>query len=238
MATVPDSAGQLGEVRRRVAAVHGPADLQQRLRFYDGWAAEYEQDVAALQYQAPRFAASCLAAVFQGPPEDALVLDVACGTGLVAVELQAKGFCRLHGLDGSPGMLERAHHKGLYQELKQCRLGQEDLPVPEGSYDAVLTVGALGVGQVPAQVVPMLLQATKAGGFLCLTTRTNLSNLEYKAELDRLLAELERRGECEKVLVQEVDKWERATSAEEAVQDLDYIPGVVYVYRKSPGPVL
>lgn len=40
-----------------------------------------------LQYRAPSLAAAFLASVFQGSAEDALVLDVACGTGLVAQEV-------------------------------------------------------------------------------------------------------------------------------------------------------
>nr|XP_034994656.1 methyltransferase-like protein 27 isoform X2 [Zootoca vivipara] len=194
---------RLAEVQRRVAQVHHEGDPEQQLRFYDGWAPEYEEDVAVLQYQAPRLAAACLASVFQEPLQDALVLDVACGTGLVAKELQAKGFCRLHGLDGSQGMLEHACRKGIYQDLKRCLLGQEALPAPEG-------------------------------GYVCLTTRSNTGNLEYKAQLQQVLNELEQRGMWRKVVEQEVEAWERATSEKESAQGLEYIPGVVYLYQKNP----
>ncbi|XP_067328278.1 transmembrane and immunoglobulin domain-containing protein 1 isoform X2 [Anolis sagrei] len=153
----------LSEVRRRVAQVHQGADLEQQLCFYDAWASEYEEDVSVLEYGAPQYAAACLAAAFGANTQEALVLDVACGTGLVAQELQAVGFRHFHGLDGSPGMLEHARHKGLYQDLKQCLLGQEALPSPEGCYDAVVIVGALSEGQVPANVVPELLRVTKPG---------------------------------------------------------------------------
>uniref|UniRef100_A0A8C6VF41 Methyltransferase like 27 n=1 Tax=Naja naja TaxID=35670 RepID=A0A8C6VF41_NAJNA len=198
----PASSCRLAEVQRRVAEVHHQSDLQQLLGFYNGWAQDYDQDVAVLQYQAPSLAAAFLASVFQGSAEDALVLDVACGTGLVAQELQGKGFRHLHGLDGSREMLEHAQHKGLYEDLKLCLLGQETLPAPEG-------------------------------GYVCLTTRNNLSNLRYKIELQQLLNDLEQQGLWEKVGMQEVEKWERATSHQESDQDSDYISGVVYVYRKK-----
>ncbi|XP_063002821.1 methyltransferase-like protein 27 [Elgaria multicarinata webbii] len=223
----------LAQVQRRVAELHHGTDPEQQLCFYDGWAPEYEQDVGVLEYQAPRLAAACLASAFQGPLEDALVLDVACGTGLVAQELQATGFHRFHGLDGSQEMLACAGKKGLYQELKRCLLGQEVLPAPEGCYDAVLIVGALSEGQVPISIVPELLRVTKPGGYLCLTTRDNQTNLRYKTELQQLMDELEQRGLWEKVVVQEVEKWERATSGQESTQGLDYISGVVYLYRKK-----
>ncbi|XP_069730103.1 methyltransferase-like protein 27 isoform X3 [Phaenicophaeus curvirostris] len=73
-------------LRERVSAVHGAAALPELLRLYDEWAARYEEDVAALQYRAPALAASALAAAVRGPPGAARVLDVGCGTGLVARE--------------------------------------------------------------------------------------------------------------------------------------------------------
>lgn len=77
-----------------------------------------------------------------------------------------------------------------------------------------------------------------AGGFLCLTTRSNRSNLRYKAELDAALEKLERQGAWQKVLAQEVEHWERATSEEESTQGTSYISGVVYIYQKCPVPLL
>lgn len=77
-----------------------------------------------------------------------------------------------------------------------------------------------------------------AGGFLCLTTRSNPSNLRYKAELEAALQRLEQQGAWQKVLAQEVERWERATEEEESVQGTGYISGVVYIYRKCPVPPL
>nr|XP_003227231.2 PREDICTED: Williams-Beuren syndrome chromosomal region 27 protein [Anolis carolinensis] len=223
----------LSEVRRRVAQVHQGADLEQQLRFYDAWAAEYDEDVSVLEYGAPRFAAACLAAAFGDDPQEALVLDVACGTGRVAQELHTAGFRHFHGLDGSPGMLELARRKDLYQDLKQCLLGQEGLPSPEGCYDAVVIVGALSEGQVPVNVVPELLRVAKPGGFVCMTTRNNRSSLPYKTILEKVLADLEQKGLWEKMAAEGIERWERATSEEESGPGLEYISGVVYLYRKK-----
>ncbi|XP_064021949.1 methyltransferase-like protein 27 isoform X1 [Pogoniulus pusillus] len=185
-------------VRERVAAVHSGSALPERLRLYDGWAEGYEQDVAALEYRAPHLAAASLAFAFPTAPAEARLLDVACGTGLVARELHRRGFRCLHGVDGSAGMLERAQSTGLYQQLWRCVLGQEALPVPSEHYDAVTLVGALGEGQVPTTAVPELLRVTKPGGLICLTTRSNPSNLRYKAELEAALERLEKQGAWQK----------------------------------------
>ncbi|NXP46598.1 MET27 protein, partial [Heliornis fulica] len=151
-------------------------------------------------------------------------------------QLHLRGFRCLHGVDGSAGMLERARSTGLYRQLQRCVLGQEPLPAPAGHYDAVTVVGALGEGQVPSTAVPELLRVTKPGGFLCLTTRSNTSNLPYKAELEAVLQGLEQQGAWQKVLTQEVKCWEKATSEEESTEGTSYISGVIYVYQKCPVP--
>ncbi|NWH67752.1 MET27 protein, partial [Geococcyx californianus] len=151
-------------------------------------------------------------------------------------QLHGHGFGRVDGVDGSAGMLERARDTGLYRELRCCVLGPEPLPAPAGHYDAVTVVGALGEGQVPSTAVTELLRVTRPGGLLCLTTRSNPSNLRYKAELEAALEQLEQQGAWEKVLAQEVECWEKATSEEESTQGTGYISGVVYVYRKCAIP--
>ncbi|XP_058141918.1 methyltransferase-like protein 27 [Dasypus novemcinctus] len=243
-----EEGGSLPAVRARVGAAHGITDLALKLQFYDRWAPDYDQDVAALQYRAPRLAVDCLTQALPGPSQTALILDVACGTGLVAAELQARGFLQLHGVDGSPEMLARARARGLYQRLSLCTLGQEPLPSPEGTFDAVLVVGALSDGQVPCSAVPELLRVTKPGGLVCMTTRTNPSNLCYKEALEATLDRLAQAGAWECLAAWPVDRWELATSELEVEPGSSagdgFISGIVYLYRKqvaqvagtSPGP--
>ncbi|MBN3289802.1 MET27 protein, partial [Polypterus senegalus] len=143
--------------------------------------------------------------------------------------LNKMGFRNFHGIDGSEGMLEMAKTKGLYQNLKYCMLGTETLSSPISFYDAVLIVGALSVGQVPVKVIWELWQVTKPGGYICMTTRANNSNIQYKDQLESLQRSMEEKGMWEKIAVREVEKWERAVSENDCV----YISGVVYLYRKT-----
>lgn len=232
-----EGAGSLSRVLARVGASHGITDLACKLRFYDDWAPYYDQDVAALEYRAPSLAVDRLCQAFPGSPQDALILDVACGTGLVAAELQARGFVQLHGMDGSPEMLKQARARGLYHHLNLCTLGQEPLPSPEGTFDAVIMVGALSDGQVPCSAIPELLRVTKPGGLVCLTTRTNPSNLRYKDMLEATLDALEQAGAWERLVAQPVDRWELATSELEVVPGTcakdGFISGIIYLYRKQ-----
>uniref|UniRef100_A0A8C5Z831 Methyltransferase like 27 n=1 Tax=Marmota marmota marmota TaxID=9994 RepID=A0A8C5Z831_MARMA len=196
----------LSEVQARIGASHNIHDLDRKLQFYGRWAPDYDQDVAALQYRAPRLAVDCLTQALPGPPHAALILDVACGTGLVAAELQARGFLQLHGVDGSPEMLKQAQACGLYQHLSLCTLGQEPLPSPEG-------------------------------GLVCLTTRANPSNLQYKEALEATLDKLEQAGAWKRLVAQTVDHWELATSPLEGTRAKDgFISGIIYLYQKQRSP--
>ncbi|XP_023803756.1 formin-2-like [Cyanistes caeruleus] len=95
-------------------------------------------------------------------------------------------------------------------------------------------------GDVPSEGHPVsvLPVSCPTGGFLCLTTRSNPSNLRYKAELEAALGQLERSGAWQKLLAQEVEYWERATSEEESTRGNGYISGIVYIYQKCPVPHL
>ncbi|KAM9729142.1 methyltransferase-like protein 27 isoform 1-T1 [Menidia menidia] len=186
------------------------------------------EDVAVLEYRAPSLAANCISSHFSGAREAALVLDVACGTGLVAKQMKQYGFGQFVGVDGSEAMLDAARKNGFYRDLKQSLLGEEPLPSEWGLFDVVVIVGALSVGQVPVGAVRQLCKATKPGGYICMTTRSNQDNLEYKATLELELRQMEKEGLWTCVEVTEVDKWERAVSDQED----GYIPGAVYLYKK------
>lgn len=42
--------------------------------------------------------------------------------------MKKHGFGHFVGLDGSEGMLKAAENTGLYQDLRKCMLGAEELP--------------------------------------------------------------------------------------------------------------
>ncbi|XP_078081165.1 methyltransferase-like protein 27 isoform X2 [Mustelus asterias] len=217
------------DTRRTVLAAHKASTTENKMSFYDSWSELYEQDVMLLDYRAPLLVAETLAAVMQEDRDQVLVLDVACGTGLVAIQLQRLGFCNFHGVDGSEGMLELARSKSVYQTLQKCILDTESLPASSGIYDVVVIVGALSEGQVPHTILPELHRVTKPGGFICMTTRTNSSNQLYKKQLQVVIEEMEQQKLWERVRVQEIKHWEKATSEQES----KYISGIIYTYRKS-----
>lgn len=46
--------------------------------------------------------------------------------------MKKRGFVHFVGLDGSEGMLQIAKNTGLYEDVIQCMLGDEELPVQGG----------------------------------------------------------------------------------------------------------
>ncbi|XP_069575849.1 methyltransferase-like protein 27 isoform X1 [Brachyistius frenatus] len=216
-------------VKKVILSAHKGSTAKDKVTFYNSWAENYDQDVAVLDYRAPSLAANTISSHFSGEREAAVVLDVACGTGLVAKQMKKHGFGHFVGIDGSEAMLEMARESGLYQDMKHSLLGEEPLPVHwAASFDVIVIVGALSVGQVPVCMVRQLCKSAKPGGYICMTTRSNQDNVEYKAALESELRQMEEEGLWTRVEVTEVKDWERAVSEQED----GYISGAVYLYKK------
>ncbi|XP_047235095.1 methyltransferase-like protein 27 isoform X1 [Girardinichthys multiradiatus] len=216
-------------VKAAILSAHKSTTSEEKVSFYNRWAETYDRDVAVLDYCAPSLAANSISSHFNAVREAAVVLDVACGTGLVAKQMKKLRFGHFVGVDGSEAMLDKARETGLYQDLKQSLLGEEPLPVQwADTFDVVVIVGALSVGQVSFSVIRDLYNVTKPGGYICMTTRSNYDNLEYKAALESELRQIEEEELWTCLEVTEVEDWERAVSEEED----GYISGAVYVYKK------
>lgn len=215
-------------VKATVSSAHQSTTSAEKVDFYNSWAENYEQDLVVLEYRAPSLAANSISSHFSGDREAAVVLDLACGTGLMAKQMKRHGFGHFVGIDGSEAMLEMARKSGLYQDLKQSMLGEGPLPVQWGLFDVVVITGALSVGHLPVSVVREMCKSTKPGGYVCMTTRTNQDNKEYRAALEYELKLMEDEGLWTCVEVTEVEDWERAVSEQED----GYISGAVYLYKR------
>jgi demethylmenaquinone methyltransferase/2-methoxy-6-polyprenyl-1,4-benzoquinol methylase len=97
------------------------------------------------------------------------VLDVASGTAAVAIELvQADTSRAVVGVDQSPEMLaagrDRVGHEGLSQQIELREARAEDLPFPDGEFDALTFTYLLRyVDDVPA-TLRELARVVRPGG--------------------------------------------------------------------------
>lgn len=108
---------------------------------------------------------------FAGVRAGATVLDVACGTGVVAVTAARAGAI-VRGLDLTPALLERARHNAALAAVEiEFREGDaEALPYAEGSFDMVLSQFGHMFAPRPQVAVAEMLRVLKPGGRIAFST--------------------------------------------------------------------
>ena len=79
----------------------------------------------------------------------ARICDAGAGTGMLGAKLAAAGFTNMDANDLSPGMLDSAQAKGVYNDCRVMELGKT-LPYDNDSYDAVTACGVFTPNHAPA----------------------------------------------------------------------------------------
>jgi SAM-dependent methyltransferase len=104
-------------------------------------------------------------------PPGQKVLDVACGTGVVAVTAARRG-AKVSGLDLSPVLLERAaHNAGVAAvDITFTQGDAEALPYSDASFDVVLSQYGHIFAPRPAVVLKEMLRVLKNGGRIAFST--------------------------------------------------------------------
>ena len=104
------------------------------------------------------------------PPPGARLLDVACGTGNVALAAAARGALAT-GVDASPDLVGlargRAAAAGARGEFLVGDAGA--LPVPDGAFDATVSCFGVIFAPDPARAAAEMARATRPGGTIALT---------------------------------------------------------------------
>jgi SAM-dependent methyltransferase len=99
------------------------------------------------------------------------VLDVACGTGVVAVTAARHG-AFVTGLDLTPALLERARHNSAVAEVDVAwhEGDVEALPFPDESFDVVVSQYGHIFAPRPEVAVAEMLRVLKPGGTIAFAT--------------------------------------------------------------------
>lgn len=108
---------------------------------------------------------------FAGVMPGARVLDVACGTGVVAVTAAQTG-ARVRGLDLAPALLERARHNAQVAgvDVEFVEGDVEALPYADGEFDFVLSQFGHMFGPRPELAIGEMLRVLKPGGRIAFST--------------------------------------------------------------------
>ena len=180
------------ESERFLARAYSLKTAGQARSLYRDWAPSYDQHLEQeLRYIGPASIAALLADSIED--REARVLDIGCGTGLVAQNLVRHGFRTIDGLDFSPEMLAVAQAKSIYRGLIQADLNAA-LDLPSGFYDAAISCGTFTHGHVSAGALEEILRLIKPGGALACTVHREIwqsSGFEQKLdflEKERVIA--------------------------------------------------
>src|SRR5437764_8748532 len=107
---------------------------------------------------------------FAGIKAGQRVLDVACGTGVVAVTCARRG-ARVTGLDLTPELLESARENAKLAavEIDFHEGDAEQLPFPDSTFDAVLSQFGHMFAPRPEVAIAEMLRVLKPGGTISLS---------------------------------------------------------------------
>jgi len=97
------------------------------------------------------------------------VLDVACGTGNLAIPLARQG-CVVTGVDIAPNLLVQARERASAEGLTACfdEGDAEQLPYEDASFDVVVTMFGAMFAPRPEVVASELARVLKPGGLLAM----------------------------------------------------------------------
>jgi SAM-dependent methyltransferase len=108
---------------------------------------------------------------FAGVTSGTRVLDVACGTGVVALTAARKG-AHVSGVDLTPELIARAKENAALLKVEvDFKIGDaEELPYPDGSFDFVLSQFGHMFAPRPDVCTKELLRVLKPGGTIAFST--------------------------------------------------------------------
>jgi len=121
----------------------------------------YDRVGAALSFgQDPRWRRYLVSRL---PTDQGHVLDVATGTGLVALELVARRF-RVTGVDRSPEMLAIARRRFRHGGVELVEANAESLPFADASFDHLTFTYLLRYVEEPGSTLAELARVVRPGG--------------------------------------------------------------------------
>ena len=169
------------------AALQLDGDPEHIKSFYEDWADTYNKDTNIAEWIGPGIVARLLQE--HQPDTDITILDAGCGTGFVGVELKKLGYNQIDGFDLSAPMAEQAIESGAYRDV----LGDIDMMLAadsyaDESYDAIMSAGVFTLGHVPPEAMLILLQLTRPGGLVVVSTRSHYyKETNFQQVIDDLL---------------------------------------------------
>jgi predicted TPR repeat methyltransferase len=137
------------------------------VELFNGFAADFDEKLAKLDYCAPQLLAERLRAQLGANSPALDILDAGCGTGLCGPLLRPLA-ARLVGVDLSPRMLEKAQERGTYDELVTEELCAFMRGRPQ-QFDVVVSADTLCYFGELEEALAAARSCLRAGGYLAFT---------------------------------------------------------------------
>lgn len=109
---------------------------------FNGYAGNFDDHLAHLQYRGPQILAELAQQGGWISDGSRRIIDLGCGTGLSGMPFRAYA-ARLEGADLSPGMLQQAAMRGIYDHLWQGEIHAVLRGLPPASFDAIIAADTL-----------------------------------------------------------------------------------------------
>ncbi|MCK0207298.1 methyltransferase domain-containing protein [Starkeya koreensis] len=199
---------------------------------FDQYADRFDTALARLSYRGPEVIDAALEAACAGlgrPYAFARGLDLGCGTGLVALRIEAR-LGAIEGVDLSPNMIDRAARRGVYERLTAGEMLAFLKARPACDVDLIFAGDAFCY---LAELGPILMESRRVlepGGLLAFTTETHegesvllRDTLRYAHAVDHVHAGLAAAGLG---LVHLADEWVRK-------EHQTPVPGIVVVAQRA-----
>ena len=166
--------GELGEV-------YAAETSEELAGVYDRWSIKYDQYMNEGGYRHPAVCAALIARYISDI--NAPILDAGVGTGLVGDLLGLLGYQNLTGIDISNSMLNIAHNKGIYGELKIANL-LGDVKLPFSHYAGAVAAGVFTTGHVGTRGFDTLTSLVAKNGWLIITIKSTIWDDGFSNYLD------------------------------------------------------
>eukprot|EP00094_Tigriopus_californicus_P001111 TCALIF_01074-PB protein Name:"Similar to WBSCR27 Williams-Beuren syndrome chromosomal region 27 protein (Homo sapiens)" AED:0.27 eAED:0.27 QI:203/1/0.5/1/1/1/2/0/148 len=96
--------------------------------------------------------------------KDVRIIDVACGTGIVAEELRSHGYTNIDGLDPVEGYLQVAQSNHLYKKVFKSFIDERvPTPIEDDTYDVMICCAGFFQSLISPKAFPELIRITKKG---------------------------------------------------------------------------
>lgn len=147
--------------------------------FYADWASNYDKDTSSIHYSACDSTYNLFSSLPQSDfitidtsNKTVKIMDVGCGTGLMGKMLNDQGYTNIDGCDLSLEMTLEADKLDVYKELTaDIDINQPINPDWKDAYDVSLSVGVFTPGHVEPEALNQMIDMTKSGGLIIVSTR-------------------------------------------------------------------